>query len=153
MKLSQGPGHHGVAYRIYPHAGYYDKGGVLEEADRHVAPVEPVQHGKSNGDLPQRHGFLSLTPETLQMSALKQADSGNGWILRLYNPTAKSVTGALSLPTIVANVNEVTLEETPLRKLPLDNHRLTVEMSPKKIVTLLLGISHPGCDTPAQVGR
>lgn len=138
MKLSQGPGRHTFIYRIYPHAGRYDDGGVFGEAEHLIAPAEPVQTGSSRGSLPQRYGFLALEPDILQLSAFKQAESGTGWTVRIFNPTMNALTGKLMLNTDVSRVARVSLEETPMAELSVSSGHIPVEIAPKKIVTLLI---------------
>ena len=138
MKLSQSPGFHTFEYRLYPHAGNYDTGKVLEEADDFVAPLEPVQAGCSQGDLPQRHGFLEVTPAAVQISTLKQAEAGKGWVLRLCNPCEEQVTCTVAVTDAITHARLLTLEELPQAEIVVDKGRIVLDIAPKKIVTLLL---------------
>ncbi len=138
MKRSQAPGMHEFSYRIYPHAGTYAEGGVLTEAERHVAPLDVVQAGAAKGIMPGRHGFLKLEPPVLQLAAFKQAESVPGYVLRLYNPTADPVNGELRVPAAVTRASFLTLEERPTEKVLLKNGRITFTAGPKKILTVLL---------------
>ena len=137
MKLTQSPGFHKFEYRLYPHLGDYAAGGVLEEADNVVAPLEVVQSGATRGDLPQRHGFMEITPSTIQVSALKQAEKGNGWILRLCNPCEETATCVIKVQ-MITRATQVTLEEVPQGELAVNDGKISVDIEPKKIVTLLL---------------
>ncbi len=138
MKRSQAPGMHEFSYRIYPHAGTYAEGGVLTEAERHVAPLDVVQAGAAKGIMPGRHGFLKLEPPVLQLAAFKQAESVPGYVLRLYNPTADPVNCELRVPAAVTRASFLTLEERPTEKVLLKNERITFTAGPKKILTVLL---------------
>lgn len=138
MKLTQSPGFHRFEYRLCPHAEDYAAGGVLEEADNMVAPLEVVQSGATCGDLPQRHGFLEISPSTIQVSALKKAEKGNGWILRLYNPSEKSTICMIKIVDTITHVTQVTLEELPQEEIAFNKGKATLNIESKKIVTLLL---------------
>lgn len=138
MKLSQGPGLYEFSYRIYPHAGMYAEGGVLTEAENHVTPPEVVQAGVGRGILPSRHGFLNVEPAVLQVTAVKQAETGSGWVVRLYNPTPESVNGALQVPAAIVRAGLLTLEEKTAGPLSLEKGNVFFEIGPKKIVTVLL---------------
>lgn len=140
MGLSQCPGRHEFSYRVHAHPGSYDNGGVLAEAERHVIPVEPVQSGAGHGILPQRHGFLSLEPDELQITAFKLAESGTGWVLRLHNPTSGMLSGRLALPPAIKRVSETTLEEKLVEVLTFSDGQLHFDITPKKILTLLLEV-------------
>ncbi len=138
MTLSQSPGQHRFEYRIVPHQSDYCEGGVLREADTLVAPLEPVQAGAGRGDLPQRQGFLKIAPDTIQISAYKQAENGTGWVLRLYNPCKETVSCAVTVPKTIVRATQVTLEELPMAELGMDEGNIALDMAPKKIVTVLL---------------
>ena len=138
MLLSQSPGLHEFSYRVYAHPGRYDGGGVLEEAANHVTPVEIIQAGVGPGCLPQRAGFLTLEPAVMQISAIKRSEDGSGWIVRFYNPTEDRHTATLAVPEPIARAFEVTLEELPRNELEVRDRRITLDVGPKKIITLLL---------------
>jgi alpha-mannosidase len=138
MKLAQCPGVHEFSYRIHPHAGNYASGGVLEQAEAMVAPLEPVQSGVSRGDLPKRMGFLDIDPGILQMSACKQAADGNGWILRLYNPTPERISGTITIPSVLRSASLVSLEENHIAELSIQEGKIAVDAAPKKIISLRL---------------
>jgi alpha-mannosidase len=137
MRLSQCPGEHEFQFRILPHAGDYAAGGVLAEAERFCAPLEPAQAGAHPGGLPPRHGFIEVSPPNLVLSACKRAEDGQGWILRLFNPTEDSIEGVIRFGQPIATAQLVTLEETALQPLNVDEGaRLECSVGPKKIVTL-----------------
>ena len=138
MKLTQSPGFHKFEYRLCPHAGLFDEGGVLEEADNLIAPLEPVQSGVTRGKMPQRHGFLEITPGVVQLSAYKRAENGKGWILRLCNPCEETIPCAVTVPDTITRAKEITLEELPLKKIAVRNGDISLKIPAKKIVTLLL---------------
>lgn len=138
MKLTQSPGFHKFEYRLYPHLGDYAAGGVLEEADNVVAPLEPVQSGATHGDLPQRHGLLDISPATIQVSTLKKSENGKGWILRLCNPCEKTKACVIKVADSITRATQVTLEELPQEKIPVVKGKIKLKIAPKKIVTLLL---------------
>lgn len=136
MKLTQCPGRHEFSWLIYPHAGDYAAGGVLAEAERLAAPLEPVQAGTHPGGNPPTAGFLDLQPDTLLLTALKRAEDGDGWIIRVCNPTAKKVKGKLAFGRKLSSAERVTLEEVTEERLTTRGNAVTFDAGPKKIVTL-----------------
>lgn len=54
----------------------------------------PASHGKSPG------AFITLSDRVTQLSALKQAEDGDGLILRLFNPTSESRSTQVDLPVL-----------------------------------------------------
>ncbi len=138
MQLAQAPGFHRFEYRLYPHAGRQDSARVYQEADALIAPLEPVQSGTTQGNLPPRHGFLDITPGIVQLSSYKRAEDGDGWVLRLYNPSEDTVPATINAPDYISRAARVTLEELPLEDVPVAAGTVSLDIAPKKIVTLLL---------------
>lgn len=136
MKLAQAQGAHEFTYRIYPHAGDWAKGGVLREADVFCAPMEVAQAGRHEGDLPKSKGFLEIQPAQLALSAYKRTEDGQGWVLRLFNPSAEAVDGQIVFPEPVRSAEWVSLEEEAQETAATRGNEISVRVDPKKIVTL-----------------
>ncbi|MBW7865018.1 MAG: hypothetical protein H3C30_11480 [Candidatus Hydrogenedentes bacterium] len=136
MKLAQAPGAHAFSYLICPHAGYYAAGGVVAEAERFVTPLEPAQAGAHPGGLPARMGFLEMEPDILTFSALKRAENGDGWIVRVANPTMTAMKGKLHFGQTPVSAEMVSLEEVSEKELPVKNNTVVFTAGPKKIVTI-----------------
>lgn len=140
MELSQCPGDHEFRYLIYPHAGTWDKGDVLSEVERLNVPMELAQVGPHKGDLPQRSGFLHVEPATAVVSALKQSEDGKAVVLRIFNPTSKTVTATILAGSKIRSAQLVTLEEVTVKKLSPQSRSVKVAMAPKRIVTVKLDL-------------
>ncbi len=136
MKLAQAQGEHEFSYWIHPHGGDWAKGGVLGEADVFCAPMEIAQAGTHGGTLPKRMGAMEVQPAELALSACKQAEDGDGWILRLFNPSGETVRGKVSFAKTVRNATWVSLEEVPQEAAASEGHVVPLSVGPKKIVTL-----------------
>jgi hypothetical protein len=108
--------------------------------------------------------FLDVKPDALHVSAVKQSESGEGWVVRLFNPFDKTLHAAIRLnggfggPAVTpspverleaefglpsgprrkwSTVRRVTLEELPESKLAMDKRGwVKFEISKKKIVTI-----------------
>jgi len=136
MLGSQCLGAHEFRYAVYPHAWNWDEAEVYREAERLMLPMEPAQAGPHGGSLPKRHGFLSLEPANLILSAVKRAEDGEGLVVRLFNPTGAHICGRLTLDRSVASAAALTLEETQPEPLATDGKSVTVEAAPKQIATV-----------------
>ena len=66
------------------------------------------------GDLPALWSFVHATPDAVAISAVKRAESGEGLIVRLYNPGDQPHETALTFGAPLADVREVRLDEEPL---------------------------------------
>jgi mannosylglycerate hydrolase len=97
-KGSQCIGMNKFRYAFMPHKGDWEQGKVWQASERfnlnlNVGQLAPTAHGK-NG---LTHAFLELETENLHVSAVKRAEEGNGYIVRLFNPSDTPVKNALRL--------------------------------------------------------
>lgn len=143
MRLSQGPGTHEFQWLLYPHEGGVHQGKTLDLAERMVSPLQPCQAGcNPDGDLPGSHGLLEVVGNSVAFSAIKPAELGDGWIVRLYNPGTTPEQSRLKFGFSVESVELRTLEETDasgdVGKLSVTGNVVEVEIGAKKIVTLLV---------------
>lgn len=140
MELSQCPGEHEFRYLVFPHAGAWDQGDVYTEVERLNVPLELAQAGPHKGDLPQRASFIEVTPVNAVVSAMKQSEDGKSLVLRLFNPTTKSIHATIKTHAKLRSAQLVTLEETSAKKLTVQAKSVKVPMGPKKIVTVKLDL-------------
>ena len=164
-KGSQCLGKHTFRYAVVPHDGDWAKGNVWQASECfnlafQAAQLGPTRHGKS----PLSKSFLELKPECLHVSAVKRSESGEGWIVRLFNPYDMTIMGSIrlnggysgpqkaqspvervraefTLPSDKSNmwsiVRIVTLEEVPLSDLEMDEQGwVEFEITKKMILTL-----------------
>jgi len=97
-KGSQCLGKQSFRYAIMPHTGSWAKGRVWQAAERFnlafiAAQVGPTKHGTE----PLTKSFLEIEPETIHVSTVKRSESDNGWIIRLFNPFDRNISGRLRL--------------------------------------------------------
>jgi alpha-mannosidase len=92
---------------------------------------------KNTSELPLRRTFAGLTSAALTFSAMKEADQGNGLIIRVYNPTGISVKDTLRFAGRVRGAWKATLNEEPREALPVEEeHALPLEVPPWGIMTV-----------------
>ena len=101
-------------YAVYPYAGGWETGQVFRQAYRFNLPLRLSQTGRSGGTLPPSLAFVRLEPEQLVLSALKASSRSAGLIIRLFNPTERTIEGRLTLFRPVREATFVDLNEQPL---------------------------------------
>jgi alpha-mannosidase/mannosylglycerate hydrolase len=108
---AQSHGHRRVRIGVLLGAGAddLDLAGV---ADRHHVPLRAEQ---VRGAPAERRSAPDAAPRVrgALVSALKPAESGDGAVLRLVNPTPDARTAEVDLPAWAGAVHEVRLDETP----------------------------------------
>lgn len=164
-KGSQCPGKQSFRYAVMPHRGDWQEAHIWQAAERFNFSFLAGQIGPTKqGTEPLIKSFLEIKPETIHLSAVKRSENGKGWIVRLFNPSGRTVsagirfnagrTGPLIAQTPVEraqknftlpedkgnkwkSVRVVTLEEIPERDLTMDTEGwIKFEITGKKILTL-----------------
>ncbi|MBP7460883.1 MAG: hypothetical protein KBA26_06305 [Candidatus Delongbacteria bacterium] len=140
QKGSQCPGHHHYRMAIYPHSGNWDQGEVYREALDFNHQIRAFQIGRSSGCLPPSLSFLSINPESIRLSCIKEPEDPipGSVVIRLYNPTDRELQGSLESACPIRSVHQLTLEEQEIGELPCQSRSVSLRIVPKKIMTLRL---------------
>jgi hypothetical protein len=95
---SQCLGTHTFRYGFMPYSGNVESAGIWRAAERFNHVVRAAQIGpSSDGKLPLAHSFLEIDNEALHVSTVKQSESGEGWVIRLFNPTDATLKSRIHL--------------------------------------------------------
>ncbi len=136
MELAQCPGHMEWTYSLYPHAGDWTNG-VFQQAEDLNLPLEAAQVGPHKGKLPKTMSFLELKGDNLQITAFKRAeDRPKSYIVRIFNPTDKTVRGALKLFKPIKQAWITNLNEERGREIKPNRGSIALEASRKQIVSV-----------------
>ncbi len=106
-KGSQCIGKNTFRYAFMPHSGNWEEANVWQESERFnlyltIGQIAPTAHGKN----PLDHSFLELKEENLNVSAIKKSEDGEGWVVRLFNPSDKAVKNAIRLNGGIASIEK-----------------------------------------------
>ncbi|MDZ7290718.1 MAG: glycosyl hydrolase-related protein [candidate division KSB1 bacterium] len=128
-------GEHHFTFAITPHSGDWRSGAVQNGYSFNLPLIARVIQ-QQNGTLPPVHSFLSIEPARVIVSALKKAEDGDAWILRIYESTGQSATATISLPFAAKTASEVNLLEWEEKPLPLTGQKLTLNLGAWEVKTL-----------------
>lgn len=164
-KGSQCIGINSFRYAFMPHKGNWEEGNVWGESEAFnltfsAAQIAPTNHGKN----PLEHSFIELSDSTLNVSAVKKAEDGDGWVIRLFNPSDNTKTAKIRVNGGIAPIEKaqspverqiaefelpaysgkkwseiklVSLEEKDVAPLTFDGDMFTeFEITGKKILTI-----------------
>ncbi|RYG80427.1 alpha-mannosidase, partial [bacterium] len=99
---TQDIGRHEITYSIAPHAGDHNAGDVSWRARRLNQPLRPYATGAHPGALGKSFSLLRVDSTQVEVQAIKQAEEGDGVVVRLKEmhgkATAKDVTIAAAVP-------------------------------------------------------
>ena len=165
-KSSQCLGKHSYHYAIMPHKGTWADANIWNAAEQFNLDLIVAQTAPpvKTGTEPAEKSFLELSDDKLHVSAVKQGEAGDSWIVRLFNPYSDTVKTSIRLnggfvnnpdvPSPVErlktdmalpgkssknwpSVKVVTMEELPQDDLKLDRDGwVKLSVDSKKILTL-----------------
>ncbi len=137
-------------YALLAHAGNWQTGGVIAQADEFNSDLLVVETDAHAGVLPDTIGWLELeTNDTLPVTAIKQAEDGRGIIVRFFNPSEKPATATIQSAFEIMRAGYVTLGEEPKGDIPVSDHSIRVSAKPKQIVTIRLEIERVAAPLPS----
>ncbi|HEY3473459.1 MAG TPA: glycoside hydrolase family 38 C-terminal domain-containing protein [Anaerolineales bacterium] len=88
-------------YTLFPHAGSWESAGTTRRAaELNQPPVALFATFHPEGKLPQSDSFLSVRPENLMVTVLKEAEDRDGWILRAYETGGATAHACIQLPAL-----------------------------------------------------
>jgi len=113
-KGSQCLGINKFRYAFMPHTGDWEAGDVWKESERfnlhlNVAQLAPTANGKNS----LVKSFLELAEENLHVSAVKRSESGEGYVIRLFNPSDKTIKNSIRLNN---GIVPITKTQSPLER-------------------------------------
>ena len=91
-------------------------------------------HGKLNA----ANEFVSIDNSSVEISIVKPAENRNGWIVRMFNPTASATTTSLKVNIDNAKLYETNLEEKYMEELMLNDNSAKITLEPYKIKTFII---------------
>jgi alpha-mannosidase len=143
-ELDQYPGQHGIGtqeyeYALYPHAGNWLDAEILKETYNFKVDINAIQAvPHSEGKLPSTGSFISVDSDKLMLACLKQADDGDGVILRYWNISDDSIDVTIDINLPVKEAYECMLNENVTSGNILKSGKIKLTSGPHKINTLLL---------------
>lgn len=115
-------------YSITSHAGDWREGRARDFGYSVGLPLVPVNlQGACEGDLPSSTSFCRIEPENAILLALKRAEDGRGFIVRVMETEGRDTEVTISLPFVAIDTAwETNLVEEDLRLIPMDAHSVRV---------------------------
>jgi alpha-mannosidase len=137
--LAQLQGEHVFRYAVYPHDGRAGAAELLHAARRFHVPLRSTQCSAHAGELPATaRSFVRVDAPDLVVTALKEAESGQGAVLRCFNPGSAAVDATVEVDRDVAAARLLTLEEEEVGDLPVDGRQVRIEVPPGRICSVAI---------------
>ncbi len=122
---------HFFTYSLYPHAGDWGEGGTAREAACLNQPAYAVADAAQGLEF----SLLSVDAKNLMADTVKQAEDGNGVILRLYEYQNRRGKATVRLSGRIARVAECDLMENDVAGLAHGDREFAFEYKPYEIKT------------------
>jgi alpha-mannosidase len=125
---------------MYPHVGNWESAGLAKTAYEALTPFSLIQHFGGGGELPRQAGFLKFSDDRLLLNALKRPEKGPGFILRLTNPTPKTIAFTMECLRPLCRVALCDMAEKALKALKVSRNQVRLTAGPKKIMTIFFDL-------------
>ncbi len=88
-------------YTLLPHTGSWERAGTVRRAaELNQPPVAMFATFHPKGALPQSDSFLAVEPANVMVTVLKQAEDGNGLVLRAFETSGAAARASIRLPAL-----------------------------------------------------
>ena len=88
-------------YTLFPHLGSWESAGTVRRAaELNQPPVAMFAAFHPDGTLPQADSFLSVAPENVMVTVLKEAETGDGLVLRAVETAGAAARASIRLPML-----------------------------------------------------
>ena len=128
-------GVHSFTYSIYPHSGSFKTGGTINEAYKLNRPMEAL-YTDGKGKLSGEYSLVSCDSDNIIIETVKQAESGNGIVIRLYEAWNRKSTPTIKLGFDAKKISLCNMLEEPVKELGSGN-AVKVGTGNFEIITLL----------------
>src|SRR5208283_4230622 len=147
-------GHHEFTYSLYAHGGTWADAQTIRRGYELNYKLLSMSASRHQGQFAAEHSFVEVEPDNLVLTAVKEAEDGDGLILRFYEWAGKEVDAKLALPAGAQSAEETDLMERPLGTsaigaASLQDGAVTVHTKPYEIKTVKVKFALPPSDAMA----
>ena len=132
----QCPGIRRFEYSIMPHEGGWDEAGIAVAAHRFCYPMAALALEAEGGNDLSQGSLIDTDDPALIVSALKQCEFEDRYILRLYNTAPRPVDARVRFHCRAGRVIRANLREDDLWEYRLSDGQIELHAEPFEIVTL-----------------
>ncbi len=122
---------HVFTYALYPHAGNWREANTVQEAMKLNQPLYAV----NGGDPGEQKSLLSVNKKNVIIETVKEAEDGNGMIIRLYESENARTKAHLSFDVPVTLVEECNCLEERESEIPVNGNGFDFMIKPYEIKT------------------
>lgn len=125
---------HEFTYSLYPHGETWKQAGTVQESYKINQPAYAVAGGEAG----KCCSYASVDKRNVILETVKQAEDGNGTVLRLYECENARTKASLRVPAGVSRAYSTNLLEEIEEELPVLDGKVAFTIKPYEIKTILL---------------
>ena len=132
----QVPGKWHYDYSIIPHAGNWRE--ACHHAYAFETPLRAIETSLHEGEIPSKGSFVSHSPVEFVVSAVKETEDGEGWLVRGYNISSEPI--QLNLKTLrqFGKVKQVNLAEEKVTTLKVESDgSVSLPVSAHQVISVM----------------
>jgi alpha-mannosidase len=116
-------------YTLFPHTGSWENAGTVRRAaELNQPPVVLFATFHPEGSLPLSDSFLTVEPENVMVTVLKQAEDGDGMVLRAFETSGSAAHASIRLPKLGRIIEaDFGANEIKTFLIPQDASRASIE--------------------------
>lgn len=95
-------GVHEFRLLLLPHDGDWRRAGMVDEARRFQRPLEWIAESAHDGPLPAAASFVNVEGRGVEVSVVKEAEDGRGFVLRAVETRGRRARARLAVPSLGA---------------------------------------------------
>jgi alpha-mannosidase len=131
-------GRHSIEYALYPHEGNWAEANTVARGYEMNEPLQAVATGIHDGSLGPEGTFVSVDPPNLILTTIKRAETGNAWIVQLYESAGRDTDAMLLTTAAPEKVMLSDAMEGDGKPMPFEKNVLRFSVKKNSIVTLKL---------------
>jgi alpha-mannosidase len=131
-------GEHRFTYSLYPHQEDWFRGGTVGQAYRLNNPLTALVEPAHPGTLPPVSSLVSCTAGNVMIETVKQAESGEGVVVRVYEFANRRGPAELVFDRPVTGAVETNLMEDEPAEVTFDGNRVKFAIKPYEIKTFVV---------------
>ena len=125
---------HNFTYALYPHCGTWKQADTVKEAYNVNQPAYVV----SGGEEGKSYSFASVSHDNVVLETVKQAENGEGTVLRFYECQNARTKATVTVPAEFTKAYATNLLEQVEQELAVVDGKVTFTIKPYEIFTILL---------------
>ena len=125
---------HTFTYALFPHAGTWKEAGTVEESYQLNLPAYAVRGGQPG----TAFSYTAVEPRNVVLETVKQAENGDGVVLRMYECENARTKTVVRLPEGAQRAYLTNLLEEIQEELPIVDGKVTFMTKPFELQTVLV---------------